>query len=511
MDEDQERTKAPEDLATRARKGVAANTLATVARNTLDILTSVVLARLLLPEEFGMVAVVSVFIGLSWVIGNLGMAGAVIQAKEITEVDSKVAFTISVMVGVGLTALLVVLSPWVAKYFGFPVLRSAMPVMSLQMLIAGAHSTPTALLKRRLQFGRLAIVTLSGGVAFSIAGIGLATAGYGLWSLVWAPVTGNSVSLLASVMLSGFVPGLSFSRPSMRKLLFFGSTLTAKNVFIYLSRQVDKFLVPKFLGAQSAGLYSRAFNYSSIPDARMLPLLYGVCFPVFSKLRLEPERFIAWYEKISIVVAVGIAPLLVGLCVTAEDFTLALFGPNWSGMVASLRILSIAGLFSALHKLGGAAIEASGKLRAEIVVLVIYSALVTVGCLIGVQHSIEAVSWAILLSSVVLFFMKGVALKIAIGLPLRTYFRSVLPSVVAALIMAIALQVVVYSSEPLLPVVSSWKTWSRLALAISLGATVYLASLWMLGREHLRLVARESIQHLAPALKSLRPGSDKEV
>ena len=169
---------------------------------------------------------------------------------------------------------------------------------------------------------------------YSCTGVGLALLGYGVWSLVWAPLTGGVVTLGLSVVLARFIPALSFSPESLKKMIGFGGKLTLKNVFVYLSRQADKFLVPKFLGAEAAGLYSRAFNYSSIPDARFIPLLYSVCFPVFSKLRANREKFLEWYEKISAMIAVAVVPLLLGLCALAEDFTLTLFGPNSSGWSA---------------------------------------------------------------------------------------------------------------------------------------------------------------------------------
>ena len=148
------------ELAGAARTGFIVNSLATATRNVLEIATSIILARLLLPEEFGVVAVVTMFIGLSWVVGNLGMGGAVIQAEDLTGRDERAAFTLSVSVGVGLTLLLALLSPLVAQYFRFPVLRYAMPVMSIQVLLAGASATPLALLRRRLEFKRLAIVDI---------------------------------------------------------------------------------------------------------------------------------------------------------------------------------------------------------------------------------------------------------------------------------------------------------------------------------------------------------------
>jgi len=478
------------DLAGKARAGFLANLIATGGRNVIDIVTSVVLARLLLPEEFGVVAVVTVFVGVSWVIGNLGMAGAVIQAEKLTTTDVKVAFTISLAVGILLTSILTAVSPWVSSFFNFEVLRAAMPLMSIQIALAGAASVPQALLRRKLLFNQLAVIQIATGLVNAISGIGLALLHFGLWSLVWAPVLTGIATLILSVIASRFAPRLSLNRESINKLLGFGGTLTVKNLFVYLARQADKFFVPKYLGADAAGLYSRSYNFASIPDTRIIPLLYSVCFPVFSRLRFDRPKLLDWYERISMLVAVGVAPLLIGMCVVAEDFTLTLFGPNWVGMIGALRILAIAGLLTSLHKLSGAAIEASGKLRFEILVLAAYSALVAVGAYLGARIGIEAVSWAILVASAALFGMKGWVLRSAIGLPLRRYFRPLIPPIMSSLLMALVIYLVFYRSGGI-GILASSPRWLRLTGEVLSGALVYVAALALIAPKHTKLILSE--------------------
>lgn len=491
-------------LAGAARKGVFSSGYAALIRNVLDFVTSIILARLLLPEEFGVVAVVAVFIGLSWVVGNLGMGGALIQARALTRQDIDASFTVSVAVGLATTLVLVALSPLVAQYFGFDELRAIMPVMSMQLLFAGLEAAPLALLRRNLQFQQIAWINIAGALANSAIGIGLALAGFGVWSLALSPLLSRLLTLLLAFGVARYLPRLSFARESYRKLLGYGSTLTVKNVFVYLARNADNFVVAKGLGAEAAGFYSRGFNYSSLPDMRILPLLYSVCFPVFCQLQDEPRRLLAWFGRIQTMVAVGVAPLLVGLSVTAGDFTLALLGEKWAGMIQTLQILSIAGLLNCLHKIGGAAIEASGRLRYEVITMSAYAFLVPVGALIGLPWGIDGVSWAILVANVLFFFMKGFALRSAIGLPLVDYLRPLLPALMAAVTMGVVLYLSAYSETFGLQALRRLDSWQRLVLVVPAGALVYFSALALLGRSHLRLALAE-VKKLAAAGRSAPP------
>ena len=161
-------------LAGAVRTGLTFTGGAYACRQVIEITCSIILARLLLPEQFGVVAVAATFLGFSYTIGNLGMGSAVIQSTELSIADRHTAYTISGCVGLILTLLLASPSPWIAHFFDMPVLLFALPVMSLQVLLSGLYATPVALLRRNLQFGRVAFIEMGSTASYGLSSISLA-------------------------------------------------------------------------------------------------------------------------------------------------------------------------------------------------------------------------------------------------------------------------------------------------------------------------------------------------
>ncbi len=494
-------------LGDSVRSGFALTGGTYMIRQACELATSILLARLLLPQDFGIVAVVGSFLQLSYVVGNLGMAGAVIQARTISRSDCDAAFTVSTAVGVVLTLLAFAISPWAARFFAMPILNVAMPIMAGQVLLAGLSATPVAILRREMRFGQLAIVDGASTVSYAITGIGLAASGYGIWSLVWSPLVAGAWTLLAALFFARYSPRLGFDRDSMRRLLGYGSTLTVKNVFVQLGRNSDNLIVAKLLGATATGLYTRAFNFSTMPQTRLVAVLYSICFPAFCRLRDDQPRFHDWYVKATAGVAVVVFPILLGLCVLAEEFTLAVLGPQWLGMVPAFRLLCIAGLLNSLHMLGGAAIEASGRLRYEVATESIYALLIPAGSVLGARYGIEGVSGAVLVAAALMYVMKAYTLRAAIALPIRRYVMAPLPAALSAIVMGAAvlavLQIVPASAGG-----DAATAWVRLVVGSAVGAIAYACVLRVIGATQFNMIV-EQVQRLLAQWRrrTLRPSA----
>ena len=372
-------SESEQDIGRSVRHGLALTGGADSLRHILEFTASIILARLLRPADFGIIAVVSSFMQISYVVGNFGMAGAVVQAAELNRRDMDTATVLSTSVAIALTVCMALIAPLAADFFSMQELTRVMPLMALQITLAGLASVPMALLRRDFRFGRLAVAESAAAVVYAATGITLAAHGYGVWSLVWAPLA-SSVSLLVGVLLLGnYRPALRFSRESLGRFWRFGGGLTLKNVFVYAGRNVDNFIVARLLGDAPTGIYNRAFNLTRMPQTRLVGLLYRVCFPAFCRLRNERERFHQWYIMATRVVAVSVTPLLLGLCAVAAEFTIGVLGEHWSGMILPLRILCISALVSCLHTLGGAAIEATGRVHYEVYTQSAYAVMIIAG------------------------------------------------------------------------------------------------------------------------------------
>ena len=477
-------SRAAADLKGDIRAGLAFSGSSFALRTGIDFATSIALGRLLSPSVFGVVAVGAAFLQLSYVVGNLGMAGALIQARVLTVRDRHTAYILSAATGLVLALLGAAGASVAAAFFGMPVIAQVLPLMSVQLLISGLAATPAAILRRDLRLKPLAIMETAAACLNAAVSIGFAIAGHGVWSLVWGPLGSGLALLLALHLATGYVPRLEFDREAARCLLGFGGTLTVKNLLVHLGRHADNLVVARSLGEAATGLYTRAFNLSTLPQERLVSVLYGVCFPAFCRLRDDASRFQAWYLKATRAVAVVVSPLLVGLAVVAHDATLVLLGSAWIGMVRPLQILCAAGLLNSLHMLGGAAIEASGRLRYEVTTQMTYAALVVAGSLVGARYGISGAASGVLAASVTLYGLKALTLHAAIGLSPRRYLLSVVPAVAAAAVMGAVVALVAAltrgSGEP--------GATLRLVVGIGVGAAVYPPVLRLLASDDFHLV-----------------------
>jgi len=142
-----------------------------------------------------------------------------------------------------------------------------MPIMAGEIVLSGLAATPTAILRRRLHYGRAAIVDAGAGLVYAVVSVSLAFLGHGLWSLVWTPLVSGTWSVVAAHVLEGHRPAWGADRPAIRRLLGFGGALTVKNLFVHTARHADNLVVAKMLGDYATGLYTRAFSLSTLPRA----------------------------------------------------------------------------------------------------------------------------------------------------------------------------------------------------------------------------------------------------
>jgi O-antigen/teichoic acid export membrane protein len=491
LDQGAEQIAARLGISSTARSGLAFMGSADAIRYLVEFVTSIVLARLLAPRDFGAVAVVYSFLEVSYVVGNLGMGGALVQSHELSISDRHTAFTISTIIGLVFTVVGAALGSWVARFFHMEILAAVMPLLSLQMLFAGVYAAPLALLQRELRFGRLFLVEGVSTVVYTVMAIGLAITGHGVWSLVLAPLFSGGVRIVSSCLLAQYWPKVRLHRESLHKLIGFGGGLTLKNIFVYLGRNADNLIVARLLGGTAIGLYNRAFSLSTLPQTRLVGIFYRVCFPIFCAIRGERKDFHDWYEKVTILVTVAVTPLLLGLSIMAKEFTLAVLGEQWSAMIFPLRILCLSSLITCLHMVGGAAIEASGRIRYEVFTQAVNAILIVVGCSLGAAYGLQGVSYAVLASSAILFALKAFALRWAIEYPVRRYFRAPLRSLLAGVVMCVTILVSVDALEQNVVAFGLDNNWARLLTGSVIGCLTYIVALAVIGRPHFLLAVSQ--------------------
>ncbi len=332
------------DLKGRSVRGVAVTLTSQGSLFVIQSISTIVLARLLTPADFGLVAMVTSFSDLATPFADLGLSQATIQRKDIRHDQISALFWINVLIGLGLTTLMAALGPVIAWFYGEPRLKAITALVSLVFLIAGIRAQPEALLRRQMRFSALAIRNIASfGLAVSLS-IFMAYRGIGYWAVVAVPLTAQFMQMALSWTLIKWRPGWPRRAAGVGSMVAFGGNLAASFLTFGIHRNVDNVLVGWYWGAGPLGLYSRAYSLLMLPLRQLNAPIAGVAVPAFSRIQGNPEQFARYYLRaISLMVWIG-APLFGFLFVGADPVISLTLGRQWREAAPVFQILAISGL-----------------------------------------------------------------------------------------------------------------------------------------------------------------------
>ncbi|HEX5138536.1 MAG TPA: lipopolysaccharide biosynthesis protein [Planctomycetota bacterium] len=332
------------DLKTRSVRGGVAALGAQGLKLVLQLGSTVVLARLLSPRDygvFGMAAVVTGFLGL---FQDMGLSVATIQRERITHSEVTALFWVNSAVGLGIALLSLALAPLVAWFFGEPRLAPVVAALALAFLLGGAAVQHQALLRRQMRFGRLAFLETATMLVGTAAGIGSAAAGLRYWSLVVMQLATGASTLVLAMLLCPWLPGRPRRGADVKALVGFGAHLMGFSVVNYLGKSVDAALLGWRWGATPVGLFGNARRLMQLPLTQISAPITQVALPALSRIAQDPERYRAAYlrllEKLLLLAMPGIACLIA----MSDWFVAVLLGPQWAESGRLFAILGIAAL-----------------------------------------------------------------------------------------------------------------------------------------------------------------------
>lgn len=437
------------------------------AQFLIQSVSTVVLARLLTPADFGLVAMVSAITGLGQAFADLGLSEATIQRKDITHDQITALFWINAAIGLGLTIVTAGLAPVLASFYREPRLVAITLVMSLTFLIGGFRVQADALLKRQMRFSSLAVRDVATYV-FSVAlAIILALRGYGYWVLVALPLSLNGTRVILSWLMIKWRPGLPRRGANVRSMVTFGGNVAASYFMTNINRSADSVLIGWHLGAAPLGLYSRAYNLLMLPVRQLSIPATSVAVPAFSRLQNDPERFARYYLRAANLMMWISAPVFAFLFVAAEPVIALALGNQWRGSAPVFKIL----VFSALGQLLFDSIiwlfVSRGQSGRMLRLLFVISPIIVLSFAVGLPFGIDGVAFC---GSLVLVGILPWVLKFAFRdttLTLKRLARAVLCPVSLSVVGIIIAEIAVRAVVP-------EHIYSQLLVPASVFAIVYL-------------------------------------
>ncbi len=459
------------DIGKKAKVGILYNMAARVAGTFGQIISTIILARLLAPEDFGVVATAMMVIGFATKFGEFGFHMGLIQRKEeIESIHIDTLFVMDFTFKLTLYAVVYFAAPHIAAFFNNPTLAEVLPIIALYMLLECFSTTPLTVLKRRMDFKSTSIIstierffTLGSSVAF-------AALGFSFWSLVYSKLLGVSISGLLAMRKTGWFPQFRFQRRAAMELFRFGILIFLRNLFRYGSDKVDYFFISKFLGAQALGFYEKAFELMRLPQRRITRAVNRVIFSAFSRIQDDPERIRKAFQKLILGISLVSYPLLGGLAFVAPLFIPIVLGEGWRPMILPLQIMCFAGVLRSMDPFLNSLLTATGFVKSTVTRRALEFLLLAATTFFGVRHGIVGVSVAIVFSYIVVMFIMMTIITRVTSVQWRDYFGSQMPAVVCTLGM---LGLMFAATRLMAPYISAQGSWMLLIQVVS-GAISYI-------------------------------------
>lgn len=332
------------ELKRRSVHGAAATVFAQGIRFVLQFGSQVMLARMLAPAEFGLVAMVTPIVGFLQMFSEMGLLPATVQKPTISQRELSGLFWVNLAVSAVLALLVVACSPAVAWFYGEPRAKAVTACLGALLLLAGLSAQPMALMNRTLSFLPLAAIDIAAATAAAATGIVAAAAGLGYWSLVLMQAANAVAVLVLAWSLTGWRPTRPRRVPGLGSLLHFGGHVTAFNVVNYFSYNLDNVLIGATWGEAPLGLYSRGFRLMLVPVAQIVVPFARIAVPLLSRLHDSPEEYRATYTKMLRVTLLATTPGIAFAVVMAHQLIVTVLGQRWEATAPIFAWLGVSAL-----------------------------------------------------------------------------------------------------------------------------------------------------------------------
>jgi PST family polysaccharide transporter len=436
------------DLKGRSVRGGFLTLTSQGAQFLAQTVSTVVLARLLTPADFGLVAMVTAITGLGQAFADFGLSEATIQRQEISRDQVNTLFWINVAIGLALMLITIALAPVLAWFYREPRLKDITLLLSLTFLIGSLRVQHDALLKRQMRYVSLAIRDVASWALAVPVAIFMAWRGAGYWAIVALPLILNFTQMALSWLLVGWIPGLPRRDAEVRSLIAFGGNVAASYLVTNVNRSTDSVLIGWHWGAGPLGLYSRAYNLLMLPVRQLSAPATSVAIPAFSRLQGDPERFARYYLRAANLMVWISAPIFGFLFVAAKPVIVLVLGSQWRGAAPVFQILVIAALGQLLFESTLWLFVSRGQSARLLKLLLIISPVIVGSFAIGLPFGIKGVA---LSGSVVLVVIFPWILKFAFrgtNLTLQRLGRAILHPIVLCLAGVATAELALYLTSP---------------------------------------------------------------
>lgn len=462
------------NLKQKAIKGVLWSALESWGRQVISLAVFFILARLLGPETFGLVALASVFLAFFQVFLDQGFTQAIVQRQNLEPEHLDTAFCTNLGISLILTILCFSSADLVGGLFKEPQIILILRFLSINFIITAFSSVQNAIFERNLAFKTLAKRSLLAVIIGGIVGVTMAFMGFGVWSLVGQQLSNSLAGVLVIWWASSWRPNFKFSQKHFQELFAFGVNVMGINLFNFFNRRSDDFLIGYFLGSTALGYYSVAYRLLQILTELLTSIIVKVSLTTFSRLQAEPERLRnALYQGIQFASLITF-PGFLATVILAPEIVTVLFGEKWSPSIPVMQVLNLIGILYAYFYFNGSMMMAVGKPSWKLALDFVQSVSNVVAFAIAVQWGIVAVAAAYVIRGYLMAPLTVWVVWKLIRIDVWTYLRQGTVPLAGTMFMLVAITIVKYFLSNLI------SAWAILAISIFVGIIVYVLSVLLM-------------------------------
>jgi len=456
---------AEQSLKEKTVKGTIWSGIDNVVQMGASFVVSVVLARLLSPDDYGLIGIITIFTAVCTTLINGGFTSALIRKKEVTEEDYSTVFIANLSMSLLLYAIIFLCAPLIARFFGRIELVALTRVTSLGMVIGALAIVQQTRLTKRIDFKTQTKITMIASISSGFVGIFMAVAGCGVWSLVAQILAAHSLRTLFLWIFNKWVPKVGFSAKSFKDLFGFGWKMMLSGVLDTVWKELYQVVVGKFYSTATLGQYTRAKQFSQLFSSNLTNVIQRVTFPVLSNIQDEKERMVDAYRKIIKTTMFITTVCMFALGAVSEPLLYCLIGPKWHEASTYLPLICISGSLYPLHAINLNMLQVQGRsdlfLFLEILKKIVGLAPLFVGAFLGIMPML----YVNLLTSVIAYFLNSHWTGKFLGYSSWMQLRDIAPCYGLAIIIALSVWFLKY-----MPI----SNWIILPLQIAIGATVFI-------------------------------------
>jgi O-antigen/teichoic acid export membrane protein len=472
-----------QNLKSKALTGSAWAILEKFSLQIVQFVVSVVLARLLEPRDYGLIAITAIFTGISSAITDGGFEKTLIRETEITPLQINSVFYLNAFLGLGMMAVLFFSAPALAAFFNEPALIPILRVTSLGLFINSLGQIQRVLLMKELHFKKISLAQILGSLTGGLTGIVMACNGFGVWALVWSGLVMQSVMVLLFWIRSDWYPKWMFSLSSVRHMWRYGSSILLSSLLFFTMLQFNTFIIGKLFPKSELGLFNRGGRLPDFIISLIQSVILKMAFPLFVKVQDHRQQLEQVVRKTVRATAFVSLPLLALLLVNAHDITIVLFTAKWSGSIIFLELFCLAAIFDPFVAIYRELILAKGKARLFLYVYIITSLAEIVAVLLLAHYGILYIVWATIAGKAVQYFTYMGVTSRHTGIPWQRQLKWLEPYIFLSVITGVAIKTLDYPLQ-----VSGLSTLITLLLKLGIGGLVYLGMAWLAKLEELSFI-----------------------